>query len=128
MTSVATIAGQRIEVTTPVDIAAGTAAELIIAAGAVIKTGDSAVFTGTVKLATSQDTTLVESSAFPVDDTVLTAVEFKTGYPSSLIAGATAAYDFEFTPANSTAIGKTVTVRFPTGTYLPPTISTEYMK
>ncbi len=128
MTSVATIGGQRIQVTTPVDLAAGTAVELIVAAGAVIKTGSSAAFTGTIKLATSKDTTLVTSSAFPVDNTALTAVEFKTGYPSSLVAGATAAYDFEFTPAASTAIGKTVTVRFPTGTYLPATISTEYVK
>jgi len=128
MTSVATIAGQRIQVTTPVDIAASTDAILIVGTGAVIKTGSSAAFTGTVKLATSQDTTLVESSVFPVDNTALTSVASKATYPSSLVAGATSAYDFEFTPAGSTAIGKTVTVRFPTGTYLPPTISTEYMR
>jgi len=123
-TAVATIAGYRVQVTTPVDIPASTAATLKIATGATITTPAVAASTYKIKVATSQDTTFVLSDAFSVDDTVLSALTSTTNYPSSLVAGSAAAYKFSFTCANDVAIGGTVTVEFPVGTTMPSTIST----
>ena len=123
-TSSATIAGYRLKVTTPVDIPASTAATLKILAAATINTAGTAGNSFMVKLATSQDTSFVLSSAFPVDNTVLSAFISTTNYPSALVAGAASAYKFDFTPATEVPIGGTVTVEFPVGTYLPDTIAT----
>lgn len=123
-TAAATIAGYRVQVTTPVDIPASTAATLKIATGAAITTPAVAASSYKIKVATSQDTTFALSSAFPVDNTVLTALISTANYPSSLVAGAASAYKFTFTVATTVAIGGTVTVEFPVGTYLPDTIAT----
>jgi hypothetical protein len=123
-TADATIAGYRVKVTTPVDIPASTAATLKISASATITTPAVAASTYKIKLATSKDTSFVLSSAFPVDGTVLSAFISTANYPSSLVAGAAAAYKWTFTVAGTVAIGGTVTVQFPVGTYLPTTIST----
>jgi hypothetical protein len=124
-TAAATIAGYRVQVTTPVDIPASTAATLKIATTANITTPALVASTYKIKVATSQDTTFVLSSAFPVDGTVLDgAPTTVTNYPSSLLAGAASAYKFNFDPATTVAIGGTVTVEFPVGTYLPDTIAT----
>jgi hypothetical protein len=124
-TAVATIAGYRVQVTTPVDIPASTAATLRISASAVITTPAVAASTYKIKLATSQDTSFVLSSAFPVDNSVLDGAPTAVAtYPSSLLAGAASAYKFNFNPATDVPIGGTVTVEFPVGTYLPSTIDT----
>jgi hypothetical protein len=123
-TAAATIAGYRLQVTTPVDIPASTAATLKIASGATINTPHVAANTYKIKLATSQDTSFVLSSAFPVDNTVLGALISTATFPSSLVAGSAAAYKWTFTVGGTVAIGGTVTVQFPIGTYLPSTIDT----
>ncbi len=123
-TATATIAGYRVQVTTPVDIPASTAATLKIATGAAITTPAVAASTYKIKVATSQDTTFVLSSVFSVDNTVLSALTSTANYPSSLVAGSGAAYKFSFTTANDVAIGGTVTVEFPIGTTMPASIST----
>ena len=115
------------KVTTPVDIPASTAATLKISASAVITTPAVAANTYKIKLATSKDTSFVLSSAFPVDGTVLSALISTANYPSSLVAGAAAAYKFTFTAATTVPIGGTVTVQFPVGTTLPATIDTAYV-
>ncbi len=126
-TATATIAGYRVQVTTPVDIPASTAATLKIATGATITTPAVAASTYKIKVATSQDTTFALSSAFPVDNTVLAALISTANYPSSLVAGAASAYKWTFEVATTVAIGGTVTVEFPVGTYLPSTIDTAYV-
>lgn len=126
-TAAATVAGYRLQVTTPVDIPASTAATLKIAAGATITTPAVAASTYKIKVATSQDTAFVLSSAFSVDDTVLTALTSTATYPSSLVAGSAAAYKYTFTVATTVPIGGTVTLEFPVGTYLPSTIDTAYV-
>ena len=122
-----TVAGNRVKITTPVNLAAGTAATLAISASAVIVTPATADNAYKIKLATSQDTSFVLSSAFSVDGTVLSALISTANYPSSLVAGAAAAYKFTFTVATTVPIGGTVTVHFPVGTTVPATIDTAYV-
>jgi hypothetical protein len=126
-TDAATVAGYRVQVTTPVDIPASTAATLKIETGAAITTPAVASNTYKIKVATSQDTSFVLSSAFSVDDTALTALISTTNYPSSLVAGSAAAYKYTFTVSTTVPIGGTVTVEFPVGTTLPSTIDTSYV-
>jgi len=126
-TAAATVAGYRVQVTTPVDIPASTAATLKIETGATITTPAVASNTYKIKVATSQDTSFVLSSAFSVDDTALTALISTANYPSSLVAGSAAAYKYTFTVATTVPIGGTVTVEFPVGTTLPSTIDTSYV-
>jgi len=127
-TSAATAAGYRLKVTTPVDIPAATAAVLKITTSADIETPSTAGNTYKVKVATSQDTTFVTSSAFSVDDTLVSAMANPTGYPSSLVAGIGSAYAFTFDPAGSVSTTGWITVEFPTGTYIPDSIDTAYVK
>ncbi len=129
----ATVAGYRVKVTTPVDIPASTAATLQILVDADILTPAVAANTYMIKLATSQDTSFVLSSAFSVDGTILDAaplnVTSPTTYPTSLLAGDGVAYKFDFDPATevpSDGTG-TVTVQFPVGTYLPNNILVEHI-
>jgi len=121
-TSVATISGYRVKVTTPIDLAAGTATKLVISASAVIKTATPA---GTfyIKLATSKDTTFVLSDAFFVDGSVVSAIAAHAA-PSSLVAGAASDYYFKFTSESAVTTAGTITVEFPLLTYLPATIAT----
>jgi hypothetical protein len=123
-TAAATVAGYRVQVTTPVDIPASTAATLKIETSAAITTPAVASNTYKIKVATSQDTAFTLSSAFSVDDTVLSALTSTATYPSSLVAGSNAAYKYSFTCATDVPIGGTVTVEFPVGTYMPSTIAT----
>jgi hypothetical protein len=112
---------QRVNITTPVDMAAGTAGYFVITASAAIKTAATA---GNyhIKLWTSKDTTPVLSSAFPVDGSVVSAIAAYAA-PSSLVAGAATSYTFSFTSATAVTTDGTVTVEFPLGTYLPATIA-----
>lgn len=114
---------QRVNITTPVDMAAGTAGYFVISASAVIKTAATAG-SYKIKLWTSKDATPVLSSAFPVDGTVVNTIATYSGYPSSLVAGAASAYKFTFTSATAVTTAGTITVQFPLGTYLPATIAT----
>ena len=112
---------QRVNITTPVDMAAGTAAYFVITAAADIHTAATA---GTfhIKLWTSKDTTPVLSSAFPVDGSVVSEIAAYAA-PSSLVAGAASDYYFSFTSATAVTTADTITVEFPLLTYLPPTIA-----
>jgi hypothetical protein len=125
-TSAATIwntSYQRVQITTPVDMAAGTAAYFVISDSAVINTAGTAG-SYKIKLWTSKDATPVLSSAFPVDGTVVNTIASYSGYPSSSVAGAASAYKFTFTSANAVTTAGTITIQFPVGTTLPATIAT----
>jgi len=127
-TAVATIAGYRVQVTTPVDIPASTAATLKIAAGATITTPVDAANNYKIKLATSQDTTFVLSSAFPIGTSLDVAPATATNFPSSEVAGANAYFQFSFTPTTEVPIGGTVTVEFPVGTTLTSPVATTHVQ
>jgi len=121
-TSAATISGYRVNVTTPIDLAAGTATKLVISASAAIKTATPAG-TFKIKLATSKDTTFVLSDAFLVDGTAVSTIAAYAA-PSSLVAGAATTYTFSFTSATAVTTAGTITIEFPLLTYLPATIAT----
>jgi parallel beta-helix repeat protein len=114
---------QRVNITTPVDMAAGTAGYFVISASAVIKTAATAG-SYNIKLWTSKDATPVLSSAFPVDGSTVSSIATYSGYPSSSVAGAASAYKFTFTSATAVTTAGTITVQFPLLTYLPATIAT----
>jgi len=123
-TSDATVSGYRLKVTTPVDIPAATAAVLKITTSASIETPSTAGITYKVKVATSQDTTFATSSAFAVDDSVVSVIANASGYPSTSVAGASVAYKFSFTSATAVTTAGTITVEFPLLTTIPSTIAT----
>jgi len=127
-TADATIAGYRVQVTTPVDIPASTAATLKILSGATITTPVDAANNYKIKLATSQDTSFVLSSAFPIGTSLDVAPATVTNYPSSMVAGANAYYQFSFTPKTTVPIGGTVTVEFPVGTTLTSPVATTWVQ
>jgi hypothetical protein len=120
-------AGYRVTVTTPVDIAAGQEAWLMIddASGMITSggpnntTGNTAAYK--VKVYTSQDTTPVLSKGFyhGSNDVTLTAISVS---PST--AGSVGQYIFTFNPAGTlSANTDTITVTFPYGTTVPSSMS-----
>ena len=120
-----TTGGYRVKAKAPMDIAAGTDVWLKfdVDADAELESGSTAGAYFKVYVATSQDTTMVLSSAFTLDatDEVTSSIE-TTLSPGT--AGAATQYVLDFTCANAlTAATGTVTVKFPVGTVLPSSIA-----
>jgi hypothetical protein len=125
-TSAATLSatGFRITVTTPVDLDAGSACSLKIAAAAAVKTSAStSSLPYKVKVYTSQDTTPVLSDSFDLDDDPPGAPVLTL---SPTTAGSAGQYTFTMTLGELLAAGTgTVTVIFPYGTTVPSSISAD---
>jgi len=124
--AVLSTSGYRITVTTPVDLAAGTACSLRIEAAAVVKCADSTSHDPYyLKVYTSQDTTPVASDAFNIDATQPTdGTVALTLSPTT--AGSAGQYSFEWTETTGLTAGSdTVSVIFPYGTTIPSSISAD---
>ena len=119
-----TVGGYRVKVTAPIDIAAGQDVWVRFVCDdtdTVIESCETEAVTYKVKVATSQDTTPVLSSAFPLG---ATAVSTLTVTPLVTTAGVTTQYIAQFTDSDDVGVGGTVTLKFPLGTTMPSTIST----
>jgi hypothetical protein len=119
-----TVGGYRVKVKAPIDIAAGQDVWVRVVCDdtdTVITSCETEAVTYKVKVATSQDTTPVLSSAFPLGDSIVTAL---TVTPLVTTAGVGTQYIAAFTDANDVPVGGTVTLKFPLGTTMPSTIST----
>ncbi len=130
------VAGYRLVVTTPVDIAAGTEARIdIISSG--IKNPTT---TGAYEVAvwTSQEATHVDSASYTIGATSVTSLGFDPGNnpadPSAIVTitlaagtvGLTDDYSVTFTPASALAADwGTITVTFPPTTTVPASISAD---
>ena len=127
ITSDSTVGGYRTKFTTPIDVAAGQDVWVKFvpdATNAIITAASTAGILYKVKVATSQDTTPVLSSAFALgDDEVLLLVVT----PLVTTAGVGTQYIAKFTPSTQVPIGGKVTIKFPLGTTMPSSISTTYV-
>jgi hypothetical protein len=113
-TTTADVDGYRLEVTTPVDIAAGSEVRLDIPS---VKNPSTTATNYTLNVYTSQETTLVESSTYRMGATSVTGVTVVA--TTTYIAGEVSVYTIDFTATTALAVGNTITVVFPVGTYIP---------
>jgi len=113
-TTTAHLTGYRLEVTTPVDIAAGSEVRLDIPS---VKNPSTTATNYTLNVYTSQETTLVESSTYRMGATSVTAVTVAA--TTTYIAGEVSVYTIDFTETTALAVGNTITVVFPVGTTIP---------
>jgi hypothetical protein len=118
------VGGYRVKVKTPIDVAAGQDVWIRFICDdddTVITSCETEATTYKVKVATSQDTTPVLSSAFPLGTTAVTTL---TVTPLVTTAGITTQYIASWDDTEDVAVGGTVTLKFPLGTTMPSTIST----
>jgi len=115
-TATAHLTGYRLEVTTPVDIAAGSEVRLDIPS---VKNPSTTATNYTLNVYTSKETTLVASSpSYRMGATsvsAFTSIVATTTYT----AGATSVYTIVFTDTTDLAESDTITVVFPVGTTIP---------
>jgi len=131
----ATVAGYRLKLTTPIDIAAGASARVFIAEGTGITTSSVAGHQYKVKMQTSKDTSLVLSSAFGLGATT-SVVTIDTGgaavfVPLTVIAGSATQFTFGFDVSAAgalTAGSSLITVIFPAGTTVPSSIAADQIE
>jgi len=121
--------GYRITVTTPVDLAAGTACSLLIQDEAIVACANDASHSPYyIKVYTSQDTTPVASDAFDIDATGANALAVAL---TPATAGSAGQYTFTLDLTSTAAVvpvGGTASFIFPYGTTIPSSISAENVK
>ena len=110
----ADVAGYRLTVTTPVDIALGSEVRLDILTVTNPSTTDTNY---TLKVYTSQETDLVASSTYRMGATSVTGVTVVA--TTTYIAGEGSVYTITFTKTTALVVGDTITVVFPVGTGIP---------
>jgi len=118
------VGGYRVKVKASLDVAAGQDVWIKFdpdASDTIITACETEAVTYKVYVATSQDTTPVLSSAFPIGDDEVDVVVVT---PLVTTAGVGTQYIAVFTPSNQVDIGGTVTLKFPLGTTMPSSIST----
>jgi hypothetical protein len=131
----ATVAGYRLKLTTPIDIAAGASARVFIAEDTGLTTSSVAGHQYKIKMQTSTDTSLVLSSAFGLGATT-SVVTIDTGgaavyVPLTVNAGAATQFTFGFDVSAAgalTAGSSLITVIFPTGTTVPSSIAADQIE
>ena len=128
ISTAATLAGYRLKITTPIDIAAGAKPYIYIATNSSIDFSSVESSYYKIKMQTSKDTTLVLSPTFALGDSANTPT-IDTGssavfVASPTIAGSGAQYTVSFNVVNAlTAASDKVTVIFPEGTTVPSSIA-----
>jgi hypothetical protein len=133
ITTAATLAGYRLKLTTPIDIAAGASPYIYIATNSNIDLSSVEGSNYKIKMQTSKDTTLVLSPTFSLGATD-NHVTIDTGgtavyVPLTTVAGSATQFTFGFNTVNAlTAGSNTIAVIFPSGTSVPTSIAADQIE